>query len=276
MSQVKPIRHLDLWDFCVWAYRDQKAHYYLDDPEDWFAWAIDQTVHDDALFTRVPVHYDAAMLHAAVMDLGFLRANLIVQHAAAGNRPEISLAVPRAYPVPPDRSYMRSVEVNLLAERASWSTIDGRRVDYLIREREKVVVSELREARVRRSTKRRRMEAVEKTLPVEFCPIDWDPDPAYVDLCNAVYREWVDALLQLYMRLDDVRLRRHQLTGFAYDDPPSYFPPVEPPPRWERPDVEYLRLGEPVSRVVSVEADQIVVENMTRHVSTRHKRLAST
>src|ERR1700742_2244157 len=121
------VRSLDLWELVCWTYRDQKAHLYLKTPGDWFDWMVDRQDINRELDTNVGVHYDAAMIHAAVIELGYTFAQLIIEHAENGERPEPSTAAPKPYPVP------ARDEMMLISDRSGWSVIDGRRFSYVVR-----------------------------------------------------------------------------------------------------------------------------------------------
>ena len=64
---MRAVRSLELWELVRWTYRDQKAHLYLKSPGDWFDWMVDRQDINRELNTNVAVHYDAAMVHAAVI-----------------------------------------------------------------------------------------------------------------------------------------------------------------------------------------------------------------
>ena len=187
-------RPRSLWALLVWTYRGQKAHRYLRTPKDWFLWALaDAQLVED--MPRASVHGDAALIHAAVLELGQCTAELIAYFAAEGEQPEPPMAIPRPYPTEVDRSAGQGHGV-----RWSWARIGGRRVDYLIRWTEQVATSPSSGA---------------APDPVEFCPLTWEPDPDWVINQLVVYRDWLAAMHRLHADMASVTLREHLLDGIG-------------------------------------------------------------
>lgn len=212
------VRSLDLWDFVCWVYRDQKAHLYLREKANWFDWAIDMTTHGE-IDVNVPVHYDAAMLHAAVIEMGFMPASLIVQQAMAGDRPEISSARPRPYPVKPSDGMLQA------DDRASWTSVENRRVNCIIRSEEKIQTTEIVQRRSKFKSKGHTTEERVAFVPVEFCPVEWSPSPAFTEMVNSIYQEWAQAMILLMLKITDQRLKNHIVTGFEFEPAPSFDEP---------------------------------------------------
>jgi len=215
------VRSLDLWELVCWTYRDQKAHLYLRSPGNFYEWVLDQQDIRHELDINVPVHFDAAMVHGTVVEIAehnFLAAQLIMQHAVLGERPDLSTAAPRPYPVHPDEGRMRN------DDRPSWHQIGGRRIRSVIRSDEKIQVIE----HVVKKAKKGRLGAVEQRYrfePVEYCPLEWSPSTEFVDMVNSIYREWTEAMIQLRLRLEDENLRNHHVTGFSFEPAPSFEEP---------------------------------------------------
>jgi hypothetical protein len=161
----------------------------------------------------------------------------------------------------------------LAEDRSGWSIINGRRFSYVVRSEETVREIEFVEPT---PSKRRRHHAVEqrvKAVRVEFCPIDWSPTPAYVDMVNAIYDRWLDAMCELLLALEPVKLKNHALTGFTFERGPSFEIPDYGPARQEQ-RAQVIRLDDTVGDLRTVDgADQVVT--MRRHVRVMLERPAA-
>jgi hypothetical protein len=194
-------QYRSLWELLVWAYRDQRAHWYLARPCDWFLWAVEESAGLDDL-PRPPVHVDAAIIHAAVLDLGAEAAELVVFCARQGEPPEPCTTAPVPYPVTPDRR----------CDRWRRAQIGGRIIDVKISVAETVAVTEPRvEYAGRRGKRLTVVGTAARPVDVEYCPLDWQPDPSFVRAVNHQYRVWLDAMRTLHRTLTEVRMREHVL-----------------------------------------------------------------
>jgi len=262
----KEVRSLDLWELVCWTYQRQKAHLYLRSNYDFFEWEVGEQDVRHELDVNVPVHHDAVRVHEAVRALGFISAQLIIEHAENGERPEPSTAHPEAYPVP------ARDEVMLAEDRSGWSMINGRRFSYVLRSQGTVREMEIVEPK---PTKRRH-KAVEqrmKAVRVEFCPIDWSPTPAYVDMVNAIYDRWLDAMCELLLSLEGAKLKNHLLTGFTFERGPSFDVPDYGPARQEQ-RAQLIRMDDTVGDLRTVDGAAQVV-TMRRHVRVVLERPAA-
>lgn len=190
-----------------WTYREQLAHRYLRRPYDWFLWALDDAglgAGFDGGRDRRPVHHDAALVHEAVLALGSGPAQLIIRHAAVGQRPERIFGEPRPEWIEPTSRHQK---YGWFADAA------GRRHDYVIAVAEVVSLDaepEYRLAGRKKVTLAR--SAARKRIEVDYCPIGWRPDPAYIAMCNAAAAEWERALIDLQRSLARAPFRAHVLT----------------------------------------------------------------
>jgi hypothetical protein len=193
-------RRLGLLDLLAWAYRDQKVHRYLRRPEDWFLFALDYSRELGADAPRARVHRDAALVHAAVMELGTDAAHLIFQCAELGDWPERSTAAPMPYPTePPNRKdYDYCI-----------GAVGGRKQYVLLVTAE--IVTEIEEEWARDGrTKRMRLVAKRRVRhPVKYCPIDWRPDPSFVRMVNQIADRFDAAIAALRKTLAGVDLVAH-------------------------------------------------------------------
>lgn len=191
---------MTLWEMLVWTYRDQKAHRLLDTPMAWWEWSVAEIDSDMVGISTPRVDIDAAILHAVVTELPTKQAYIIVHHAALAEKPEPCTAQPMPHPV----TRISAVGVRR-DDKWGRNVVDGRRVEHLVRLAEDAV--EIVPVLERRG---RRMVVVgtrvEKT-PVEYCPLDWQPDRSYVEMVNATYAAWTEAMAELERRVRGVRFR---------------------------------------------------------------------
>jgi hypothetical protein len=207
------------------------------------------------------------MIHAEVLKLGFAGTRLIVEAAMNADRPEPSTSPPRPFRVP------GRDELMLPADRTGWSIEYGRRVSHVVRSEEKIRVVETVDARARKKGKPARAQERVTMVDVEFCPIDWYPSPAYVDMVNAVYDQWIDAMCELLLGLQDVVLKAHTVTGFAFEPGPSFDVPDYGPARQEQ-RVQLIRMDDTVGDLRTIDGVDQVVE-LRRVVRVVHERSAA-
>lgn len=204
------IRSLTLWEMTVWTYRQQRAHRALRTPLQAFEWAH-ATVYGltDPDLPRPTVHYDAAMVHAAVLELDERYRSAIIYPAADAQRPTIPTARPVPGPVEVDRS-----------SREHWSVIDGQRTYYEVLPFRHVTETRQRLKRVGRKLVPNGVDYVR--VPVdEYCPVRWSPDPAGHAAEVGAYGRWSAAMYSLSLSVGALELKRHRID-------PEFIPP--PPP----------------------------------------------
>jgi hypothetical protein len=204
---------MTLWEAVIWTYRDQRAHHFLRRPMDWFLWAIaDAGLIEDG--PRRKVHPDAATLYGEVLELGQERAELIAYHADMAMQPEPPVTMPTPFPTTPDRA---GYSLSTKDQRWSWAVIDGARQDYLIITHETITLQDKVFERIGRKGMRDTGRTTAKPFAVEYCPVAWLPDMAWVRNEAAMHRDWVLAMAALYDRLEAVRLKDHAIgeLGFA-------------------------------------------------------------
>lgn len=193
--------HRSLWELLVWAYRDQRAHWYLARPADWFLWAVEESAGLDDL-PRSPVHIDAAIVHAAVLELPAEVAEIVVFFARQGETPDPATVEPVPYPTIPDRR----------CDRWKRARIGGRIVDVKISVAETVAIEEPTVEFAGRRGKRLTVTGTTaRPVDVEYCPLDWQPDPVWVRSVNHQYWLWRTGMKALHRLLNGVALREHVL-----------------------------------------------------------------
>ncbi len=209
-SRMADVRYLTLYEMLLWTYRQQKAHRYLKRPMDWFLWAIStyDLIEDSP---RPTVDSDAAVLHAAVVEMSHSDAEIIVYHAATGSIPEVCSAPPAPHPVG------RGARNIFEGDDWHWASIRGRRTEYLTRVSEIIA---LREPVLRRVGKRKSKVVGYRHTPFEcrFCPLDWSPDPRWVELCAGVHRTWLAAMQKLFETVKAVEFNAHVITAIGIDE----------------------------------------------------------
>lgn len=196
-----PKRSLTIEQLLTWAYADQRVHKYLRRPIDWFLWALDDAGLAARADDRRPVHHDAALVHEAVMKAPEGLAHLVVDCSANGIIPEPCDALPMPGPIEPTDRFDLS---------DSYVVADGSRRRYQIRVAEVVTEVEIgwrpkgRGKMEQYETRRRRVE-------VEYCPIAWTPDPAYIAMTNEMAASWQAEMSRLHVELAAAGLRNHEL-----------------------------------------------------------------
>jgi hypothetical protein len=221
-------RHLSLEQLLAWAYRDQRAHDYLRSESDWFLWQSEQMGIEMAPRDTRPLHPDAAIIHYAVMEevrrvrralrvarfkgknFGALtlelnaaeqQAAIIIDFARRGERAEYCTTEPTPRPtIAPNRrdyDYCRG-------------TVGGELVDILVLTAE-VVSVETEEWVVHGRKKLRRVAAGRQRVEITYCPLEWWPDPSFVEMANHIAAAWEAALASLKRRLAGVAFKNHAL-----------------------------------------------------------------
>lgn len=219
-------RQATLWQLCVWTYLRQRAHWHLRTEMDRFLWqwAIEGGDPDGP---RPVVHHDAGLLHEVVRTLPAWAAERVVVAAATGERPLPPDTEPKSYPQAHDR-FARGME----GDRYSWADIEGSRTEYLIRAAE--WVTETVPVYERRGRKRLVQIGTEsKSMPVEFCPLVWEPDPVMFALGHDIAGHWWAAMKALERAIVGITFREFTLV------PDEQL--AEPPRMLEEPEIENSR-----------------------------------
>lgn len=216
----------------TWTYRDQKAHWYLASPYDWFIWGLAESGADpDA--PRATVDHDAAMCHQAVTLLPKDDAEALVWHASLGDWPERCQDEPRPLPTAVDRT-TRSQRLDGTYGRA---TIDGRLTDYLIATAGRTSWEEpVYENQGNRKTGKKLVQVGTETKSedIPYCPLHWEPDPTWLShhnaLCDALDRS-LAAITTMFR--DQPILKRHEVVDEPTADPVPMFTAIDLcAPRW--------------------------------------------
>lgn len=210
-------RHLTLWEALVWVYCEQKAHLYLKHERDWvwWAWETAEMIED---MPRPLVHRDAATIHGAVVCMGW--GEILITYAAQAHRPMPSIAQPRPYPVIPSRA--RGLRDG---ERRGWARFDGQRGDYLIATAD--VVRTQQPVYEKQGKRWVRTGYTVARTPVEYCPLEWTPDPTLVYAQNEICATWRKGMMLLWDMLKgstEWSLEDHELTGLGLDEEPQELP----------------------------------------------------
>lgn len=240
------IRSLRLWDACVWAYHKQRTHVLLKYAGQAFDWALAVAgAQEDG--PRPKVHWDAAMIHGAVCEIGDRHGpdvmDAIVWPASIAERPTLPDTAPRPYPVetdgarrwgallgddddeaskviylddPPSRKHPAM-------ERVGRGVFEGRRIEVLVRTVGFGIDFKARYGSVGRN-KLKEVERVPVWRPVEWCPLQWEPDPGWHAAAIGTYVEWRRAMGLLWDALKDTSLRDHRIE--PDDIPPAPVVPV--------------------------------------------------
>lgn len=194
-------------------------------------------------FARNDVHPDAEALHDIVLELGPIDARLVVDFGHTGRFPEPMTAIPRPRP------FMQHVisggggdarrrrEVPGLAKRLgrdlaadaieSWEAQPGDkrpmppdRCGYGMvqghRELISIAVAEIIRERVPQYIyagrgKMKLSHYDEVITEVEYCPLEWWPDLAYVAAVNGIAEHWDRVIVKLLERLSGARFVEHEI-----------------------------------------------------------------
>lgn len=236
-------RHVDLFDLCVWAYRDQMVDRVMgrglfegeaavdeEEPHGISGCGCAVIERIQAIGSRIDggkwaglndrVHPDAVSVERAV---GGNRA--IVEHARLGEAPEWPRTLPRAWPELADRRADQKwgrIDLRRYRNAAEWrarEAISADVVDYRILVSERVAeVVERKEWDGARRKWIRQQGAV--SHDVEYCPLNWSPSIEWIMYQQGAYRLWHEAMTRLHSALVGVTFRDHVLIGF--DAPASW------------------------------------------------------
>ena len=194
-------------------------------------------------FARNDVHPDAEALHDCVLELGPIDARLVVEFGHTGRFPEPTVATPRPRPFLQnimsggggdgrrrrEQRGLAKVKGEDLAPGAieAWEARDGDphplppdrcgrgvvdgavtlfaiAVAEIIREKVPVYIHAGR-------GKMKLSHYEERVDVVEYCPIEWWPDLAWVEAVNGIAEHWQRVLAKLKARLREVIFRDHEL-----------------------------------------------------------------
>lgn len=222
-------KNLSLWEALLWAYRKQRAHIYLRSGRLCFEWAIASAgLTDDT--PRPRVHWDAAMIHGAVCEIGEKHgqhvAEAVILAAVMGERPELpdSAPVPMPYEIDGHRRLRPGrmpeytpIEIPPSEQKPPMSRPgrgykDGRRIEVLIRTVDFEVV---KRPVYERTGRNKYAEVGQKTywMPIEYCPLRWEPDPGYYAAAIGTYRAWREGMVLLAASLSTLGLKEHTITA---------------------------------------------------------------
>lgn len=154
-------------------------------------------------FIRNEVHPDAEALHDKVIELKPIDARLVVQFGHTGWFPEPMVSEPR--PVPMSGHGRGAWEDE---KRGRWR---GEPMRYCIRrvvEKERVAAYDL---------KGRFLRWDERPLFLEYCPIEYWPDPSFVTAANGMADYWERVMAVLRARVADVIFVAHEIDDALQD-----------------------------------------------------------
>jgi hypothetical protein len=125
-------------------------------------------------FAKNDVHPDAELLHDRVIELGPIDARLVVQFGHTGTFPEPMVSVARPRPLV------------LRTDRQGKGRWHGEGCEFRLDVAEIVFVEKI-------------IYGCRELVPVEveFCPIEWWPDPAYVAAVNGIADYWERTMMKL-------------------------------------------------------------------------------
>lgn len=217
----RQVRHLDLWEMLVWAYRDERviemtraalfaieAAAEMGARETRYAGGGSGAAAIESyglLGTRIDggglrgvapdCHPDAELLHDVVRTLGWL-GSVIIRHARLGVAPEYPTASPRPHPTPADRA---------VSPYSGQAEHRGERIRYMVRASERC------------------LDGNGRSVPVRYCPVIWDPSLADLREARFGYLSWLLAVSELDFRLKAQRVafRHHRVTGFEAGSGPK-------------------------------------------------------
>jgi hypothetical protein len=161
-------------------------------------------------------HKDAERLHDAVLALPAPFPSLIIGFGRTGWHPEPCEVFARPQRFLPNIGNRFERPGDELVERRGMGYWQGEFVLYRIAAKESVVERVPIYAAAGRG--RVKQVAVEEVrTPVEFCPVEWWPDPAYVRAVNAIAESWARAIALLTAALAAVAFQDHEIA--ARDSP---------------------------------------------------------
>src|ERR1700723_3757379 len=220
-------KHLTLWDALIWVYRKQRAHIYLSTGQLCFDWAVASGyLTEDG--PRPTVHWDAAMIHAAVSEIGEEHgqhmAEAIILPAYLREPPELpdSQPTPMPYEIDGPRKLRAGrapeytlVEVNPSKQRPPMSRpgrgiYRGKRVDILIKTLDFDV--SYRPIFERRGRGRMTQVGTEPVWePREYCPLRWEPDLSWHAASIGTYKAWRTGMMMLAEKIPTLELKEHRI-----------------------------------------------------------------
>jgi hypothetical protein len=201
----------------VWAYAEQKVHRYLKYPADWFRWSYAVRYEDEGDVERPKVARDAALLHAAVLELDEDSAVLIMSMARDLVQPSPVRSAPVPYMTDPHFATGRSPGERVVG--------GGSGPRYVVRLAEEVICMEPILERVgRRKSRVVGHEPVK--IAVEYCPLQWDPDPAWVVAAAEIHSRWYTAMHAVMAIVKETPFFDHHITGtgITSDEPAPELP----------------------------------------------------
>jgi hypothetical protein len=203
LSRVRPKLSLGLEGLIEWTYRRQRAHAILRAEMDWVLWAMDRAGYIANPADCRKLHYDAALVHEAVLALGTEAAAMVITAAMFGDWPRwIDESISRPRPAEPrdpldDFGYHRRD--------------DGTRFRYLKRTFDIVSVPrEEYEPAGRKKMRRATTETFER-VPVDGCVVEWSPEPEFIAANNRLVVMWETARPVLAKALRDAPFKYHIL-----------------------------------------------------------------
>lgn len=202
-----PKRELRIEALLEWTYRRQKAHLILREGMDFVHWAMDRAGYVTNPLDHRKMHFDAVLVHEAVLALGTEAALSIIADALAGDWPEpIDDSDPHFYPVDPADRY----------DDHGWYTdADGRRREYLQRTVETIAIPREEYELVGRKKMRRAKIESEERVPVKYCPVICDPDPDFVRANGRRVASWQARKRVLAAALGQAPFQHHVLAPDA-------------------------------------------------------------
>lgn len=232
-------RHLDLFDLCVWAYRDQMVDKVTGkglfegeaaasgvEPHETSGCGCAVIERIGAVGGRIDggawksltnrVHPDAV----AVADR--VKHQAVAFFARQAEAPEWPASTPRAWPEVADRQRDAGwgrIDLTVYRHAEEWRAlcgVSGRLVDYRILEAGRWAEEESYWEWSRRERRHVQRTRVKEVHPIPYCPINWSPSVEWIMAQQGTYRAWHDAMSDLQRALADVALRDHVVTGFAY------------------------------------------------------------
>lgn len=200
-------RSMALEALLFWTYSRQRAHAILRCEMDWVLWAMDRAGYIANPADCRKLHYDAALVHEAVLALGTKIAAMIIQAALFGVWPErMDPESPRPVPVEPSDRY---------DDHGWYVDADGIRREYLIRTFEIVSIATEEFEQVGRKRMKRTRATTRERVPVKGCVIQYDPEPEFIEANNRLVAIWQAARPVLMQALRDLpgeaRFRDHVL-----------------------------------------------------------------
>lgn len=188
---------MELLELLIWTYRDQRAHRYLRREADWFRFMAAAAAEPDE--PRPPVHADAALVHANVLELGEHAARLVIAHAANAEVPVRCDEPTTCGPTIADRC----------RDRYGRALYQGELIDYRLAVAERIPMAV--PIFERRGRKRVRTGERVEIAEVVYCPVVIEPPPEWREAVNALHGTWRAAIGNLARVLAATRLTAHDV-----------------------------------------------------------------